>query len=771
MILTYNEWRPISVSYSHKAVMFRDPCRPYRKLNYRQSIMARMFRLANLSQQTGRVFSASVAAVLAGLCVLGSAAPALAGSASAWAANDHARVRLISAVDATGSAETLRLGVEFRLAPQWKIYWRAPGDAGYPPTIDWTGSVNLAQAELAWPVPRRYSIFGLNTYVYQDSVVLPLSVKPQQAGAPLALRAHVNYLLCDQICIPYEADLDFALPGGEAKPTELAADIDRFQAQVPRKVSGPGDASGIAVERAALTPQSATLPGPGADRGTLEVLARSATPFTAPDLLVEGPNQLSFGVPQVDLSDGGRLALLRVPVGVASKAAMPQDPTLTLTLFDGSRAIEQNVTAVTGVGSAAAQTATLLRILTLALLGGFILNIMPCVLPVLSIKLMSAVAQSGRSVRHVRASFLATAGGIVASILVLGGVVATFKVAGMAVGWGVQFQQPVFLAAMALVVTLFAANLWGLFSIGLPRAVGDAAGRTHDGQSLSGDFATGVFATLLATPCSAPFLGTAIGFALTRGAGEILAVFAALGIGLALPYLAVAAAPALARLLPRPGAWMIVLRTILGIVLASTAAWLIMVLSVQVGWAVASGIAAILVALVLVLAVSRYFAPMRGMRAATLATVLVLAGAALVLSRYAALAPRDEARSASTAWRPFDRVAIFNAVAEGKVVLVDVTADWCITCQANKALVLDRGAVRQRIESGEVLALRADWTRPDKAIAAYLASFGRYGIPFNAVYGPGAPAGVPLPELLRSEDVLAAMDRAAKPSPDPTAGH
>ncbi len=739
--------------------------------------MARMSRLANLSKQMATVFSVGVAAVLAVLCVF--ASPALAdsdsdsdsASASAWAANDHARVRLISAVDATGSAETLRLGVEFRLAPQWKIYWRAPGDAGYPPSIDWAGSANLAQAELAWPVPQRYSIFGLTTYVYQDTVVLPLTIQPRQPGAPLELRAHVNYLLCDRICIPYEADLHLDLPGGEAKPTELAHAIDRFQAQVPRKVSGPDGALGLTVERAVLTPQPSSRPTSGADRATLEVLARSATPFAKPDLLVEGPNQLTFGVPQVHLSDGGKLALLRVPVGVGSKAAMPQDPTLTLTLIDGARAIEQDVEAVTGAGSAVAKTATLLGMLALALLGGFILNFMPCVLPVLSIKLMSAVAQSGRGARQVRASFVATAAGIVASILALGGAVIALKAAGMAVGWGVQFQQPVFLAAMALVVTLFAANLWGLFTIGLPRAIGDAAGRGHAGKRLSGDFATGVFATLLATPCSAPFLGTAIGFALTRGAGEILAVFAALGSGLALPYLVVAAVPALARLLPRPGAWMIGLRTILGVVLAATAAWLISVLSVQVGWAVALGIAAILVALLLVLAVSRLTAPARGLRAATLATVLVLVGAALVLSRYAAIAPRGETQpTAGTAWRPFDRVQIFNAVAQGKVVLVDVTADWCITCQANKALVLDRGVLRKRIESGEVVALRADWTRPDAAIAGYLAGFGRYGIPFNAVYGPGAPAGIPLPELLRTEDVLAALDRAAKPPPGATAG-
>lgn len=686
-------------------------------------------------------------------------------SVSQWAANDHARLRLISAVSATGQGETLTAGLEFRMAPGWKIYWRSPGDAGFPPTIDWRDSSNLAGARLHWPVPQRYEIFGLTTYVYQDSVVLPLTVSLREAGAPLALRGQIAYLLCDRICIPYEAVVSLDLPAGQAEPSEFAPLIASYQARIPRRIQDVAGADGLTIERALLTRH-----GPGAVFGglsmtqgaTLEVLARSNVPFSQPDIIAEGPSPMGFGAPRVDLSEGGHLALLRMPVSLPGSASLLYaPPLLTLTLFDGARAVEQALTPQ-ATGSSAVADPTMFGILLLALLGGFILNFMPCVLPVLSLKLMNAVAQSGRGARQMRASFLATALGIVMSLAALGGIVIGLKSLGLAVGWGVQFQQPIFLIVMALVVTLFAANLWGLFVIPLPQAIGAAAGRAPI-QGLAGDFATGVLATFLATPCSAPFLGTAVGFALTHGVTEILAVFTALGLGLALPYLVVAAALGVARILPKPGGWMVGLRRVLGAVLAATAAWLITVLSVLTGWPTALAVAVALLAVLLGLWIHHRQARSSAARVAAASAVIAFAVAALALPFIPRAGPGPIAAS-DTVWQAFDRVQVFNAVAQGKVVLVDVTADWCITCQANKTLVLDRGKVRARIDSGEILTLRADWTRPNRAIADYLAGFGRYGIPFNAVYGPGAPSGIALPELLREEDVLAAFDKATKPA-------
>jgi suppressor for copper-sensitivity B len=374
----------------------------------------------------------------------------------------------------------------------------------------------------------------------------------------------------------------------------------------------------------------------------------------------------------------------------------------------------------------------------------------------------------------VRASFLASAAGIVASFLVLAGAAVALKALGLTVGWGIQFQQPLFLTAMAVVVSLFACNLFGFFEILLPRwaqglpglGQGPRGPATAGGAaepSLIGHFLTGAFATLLATPCSAPFLGTAVGFALSRGAAEITLIFAVLGLGLAAPYLAVAAFPALATRLPRPGPWMVILRRILGLALAATALWLLSVLATQVGLASALGVGGLLAALGAVLWLG-HARRMGRLPAPAVAAALALAAfvlpAVLPVPDANAVAQQGDAVAGDPAWAAMDLGLIPALVAEGKVVFVDVSADWCLTCQVNKKLVLDRGEVLARLGSGEVVAMRGDWTLPNEEISRYLEGFGRYGIPFNAVYGPGLPDGLALPEILTTGTVIEALDRA-----------
>ncbi|MDD9914499.1 MAG: thioredoxin family protein, partial [Rhodospirillaceae bacterium] len=389
-----------------------------------------------------------------------------------------------------------------------------------------------------------------------------------------------------------------------------------------------------------------------------------------------------------------------------------------------------------------------------ALLGGLLLNLMPCVLPVLSIKLLSVVSYGGREAASVRFGFLATAAGIVTSMLVIAAALLGVKAAGMSVGWGIQFQQPVFLAFMALIVALFAYNLFGLFEIHLPQRLSDMSLRASDQPSAAGHFMTGAFATLLATPCSAPFVGTAVGFALSRDTLEILSVFAALGVGLALPYLAVAAFPRLATALPRPGTWMVVLRQIMGVALAATAIWLLTVIAVQIGTEGALILTAMLVLMGGVLLIQRLPGSRLGRHAGK--AVFALSIAALALPVVHMPSGNAVAVAESGRWERFDQAEIARLVASGKTVFVDVTADWCITCQVNKKVVLDTQPVASWLDSQNVVAMRADWTRPNQDVANYLASFGRYGIPFNAVYGPDAPQGIALPELLTSDIVVQA---------------
>jgi suppressor for copper-sensitivity B len=670
-------------------------------------------------------------------------AEALARAASPWARTDQTAVRLVSATQGVGAAETLMLGLHFQLQPGWKIYWRSPGDAGFPPHPVWTGSENLGRAVLSWPAPERFSILGFETRGYKEEVVIPITVTPAQPGQPVKLRALVDYLTCDDICIPYKATLALDLPAGEAGPSAYFQLINRFAVTVP----GKDGSHGVKITSASVA---------GAGKTTvLRVAASTLTRFQDPDVFVEGAPTLGFAKPKMRLGDGGRTAILEIPVaGAKGPGGGLEGKPLTLTLVDGTRSGERALTVTWAAGQAAGET-SLAWFLVLALLGGLILNLMPCVLPVLSIKLLHVVGHGGADPREVRVGFVATAAGILFSFLVLAGALIALKAAGGTVGWGIQFQHPWFLISMIVVVTLFASNLWGFFEVRLPQRAGNLGNLSDRVGGLGGHFLTGAFATILATPCSAPFLGTAVSFALARGPAEILAVFAVLGIGLSLPYLLVAAVPTLATRLPRPGRWMVVLRRVLGFALAGTALWLLSVLSVQLGWG-GAGLVGLLMAVMvgLLFKGSRLLAG-AGARVGVLAVLAVLA--LLVPLGIGDVGKPD--KIGGGLWKPFDEAAIPGHIAQGHTVFVDVTADWCITCQVNKAIVIGDEAVRARLDGEGVFAMQADWTRPDPDIAGYLAKHGRYGIPFNAVFGPGAPEGIMLPELLTPRAVLDALSR------------
>ena len=679
-------------------------------------------------------------------------------AASPWTETDFTSLRLIAATNGTGGGETVSLGLHFKLRNGWKIYWRSAGDAGYPPSLDWKGSENLKQADMRWPLPHRFSILGLETLGYKDEVVYPITAWAETPGAPMQLRVKVDYLTCSDICVPYEAELTLDLPGGGAEPSPFAHLINRFAVQVP----GDGAAHGLTIEKAEALAQAKDT--------WLRITARATSPFTSPDVFIEGPDVLAFDRPMVRLSEGGRVAVLTSKVwgaeDLTTAGGLVGTP-ITLTLADGKRAAEKPMTVTAGVGAANTGNSSAYSfavILALAVLGGLILNLMPCVLPVLSIKLLGVVGHGGRDPRDVRLSFVASAAGIIFSFLVLAATLIGLKAAGLSIGWGIQFQQPWFLIAMTVVVTLFACNLWGLFEFRLPHWVSDVGDHAAHSHGLGGHFLTGAFATLLATPCSAPFLGTAVGFALARDPLDIVAVFAALGLGLALPYLLIAALPGLATRLPKPGRWMVVLRRILGFALAATAVWLISVLAAQTGTRAAWAVGALMIgAVAAVWLGARSTHPWRvgGLAVAVLAAIAFSVPSWLGIPADATLRAIDKDPRFAAILNPFDRDAIPGHVAAGHTVLVDVTADWCITCQINKTFVLASDEILTRLGADNIIVMQADWTLPDDAIADYLASFGRYGIPFNAVYGPALPNGLALPELLTKSTVLDSLDQAA----------
>jgi len=679
------------------------------------------------------------------LLVLPRQADALAGE---WQRDEAVDVRLISGVDAVGQDKTVPLGLEVRLGEGWHTYWRSPGAAGLPPQIDWKDSKseqgNLQDATLLYPAPHRYSAYGLDTVGYYDHVVFPIDAQVRRTDHALALTANLDLLVCSAICVPKTFPLELVIPAGVATQSAEAPLIKAFRDQLPGDVRQ----SGFLLKSVANT-------GDG-----LTIRFESANLLQDPDIFIEDDKNIGFTAPVTKVSAGGYAVSFTVkPADTLPEGVQLTGMKLTLTVVNGDHALEQIITVPPATEAAAMQTASSLPLsiaILFAILGGFILNMMPCVLPVLSLKILNLVGHGGAHASVVRRSFLMTAAGILFSFLVLAALTILLKEFGLTLGWGVQFQQPLFLVCLILLLTFFAANMWGLFEIRLPSWLADNLSKTTYHPKLAGDFAIGAFATLLATPCTAPFLGTAVGFALASGPRDILVIFVALGFGMILPYLTIAFFPRFATSLPKPGKWMATLRHVLGVALASTAFWLTWVLSAQITARFAALVGLFMTGILLLLCLRKANASLKLLRRGMIIFALAAFGATLGGS----ILPKPPAQT-DLLWTPFDERAIEADLQEGKTVFVDVTADWCLTCKANKKFVLSQGDIAQRLFHSDIITMQADWTNPDPAITAFLHKYGRYGIPFNVVFGPGAPQGMVLPELLTPASVTKALDQAS----------
>lgn len=655
--------------------------------------------------------------------------------------NPAITARLISVENAVPpNAITLSLGLDIQLAEGWKAYWRSPGEVGFPPQISWDGSSNVANVQILWPAPERFTAFGIENFGYHDRVVLPIQVTLETAGEPADIEAQVTLLTCSEICVPHDFTLSLALPVGVGIDLNAGDLITEFAAKVPLDPN----ASDIVIQTAVITEDA------------LYVTASSSNSFSTPDLFPEMGPSFTFGKPDIRTNSAGTEVWAKLPLFARDEIVPPVQVTIT----DGSRAVtatpEWSQTIPGPPFELAAMLPDLAQVLAIAafaFLGGLILNVMPCVLPVLSIKLTSVLNHGEKSAQDVRKGFLVSALGVLVFMWALAAAILLLQSVGVTVGWGLQFQSPVFLTIMFLVLIVFAANLFGIFEISLPSALQTRLASSSGREGYAGDFATGAFAAVLATPCSAPFLGTAIAFALTGRPLDVFVVFSALGLGLSLPYLIFAWKPGLVRMMPKPGKWMIAVKWFLGALLVGTALWLLWVLRGVAGLEVALIVLGLAVLFVCVATVRL---PGSYTRLATLTGIAVFS-----LAITSSFTPSVEAKSLDQNWVAFERSEIPRFVSQGKTVFIDVTADWCLTCKANKALVLDRAPVSIRFLDDDVVAMQADWTRSDPAISRYLESYDRFGIPFNIIYGPSAPQGIVLSEVLSTNAVMDALDAAA----------
>ncbi|CAI2418979.1 Thiol:disulfide interchange protein DsbD precursor [Serratia fonticola] len=667
---------------------------------------------------------------LALACLLVLWLPATQAADSGWLQspqNDHAQVRL-RADTSNGDETRVLLAVE--LEKGWKTYWRSPGEGGIAPAITWQG--NPPPATWFWPTPQRFDVAGISTQGYQQRVTLPIVFK---GAVPQQLEGRLTLSTCSNVCIltDYPFKLDLTTP---ADP-KFNHDFAQAMGQVPI-------ASGLVDSLRA-----------GYRNGELQISAERTAGWQQPELFFDTVAETDLGKPTVS-SDGESLQA-RVPVSDGWGDAAPdlRGKQVRLVISDGGIAQEATLTIGGPLALPSTVTFPLWQAVLMALAGGFILNLMPCVLPVLGMKLGSILQVEQRDRRSVRWQFLASSLGIVVSFMALALLMTLLRLSNHALGWGIQFQNPWFIGFMVLVTLLFSANLFGLFHLQLSSSLNTKLA-THNGRGLSGHFWQGAFATLLATPCSAPFLGTAVAFALAAPLPVLWGMFVALGIGMSLPWLLIAAWPALALRLPRPGRWMNGMRLALGLLMLVSSLWLLSLMTNHIGVKPTLIVGAILL-LGLLLAVWQRL----GARPAGIATasVLVVGGLALLVGSLTANQWRQPLHD-NIAWQPLSEQAIAQALADNKRVFVDVTADWCVTCKANKYNVLLRDEVQKALSAEDVVALRGDWSRPSESISTFLQQRGSVAVPFNQIYGPGSPDGEVLSPLLTREAVLQALSTA-----------
>lgn len=708
--------------------------------------------------------------------------------------------RLLADVDELRPGDTVRVGVLLEQQKDWHTYWKSPGDVGQPTEIAWKLPDGATVTPHEYPVPQRFELEGIVSYGYEDQVLLisQLTLPATLPPGEVTLGARVSWLVCEVNCIPGETDLALPLPvgpAGEAPPGRYAKLFDHYQAQWPTPLAA---VDGFSVETRAsvgeIVPDQpfsvlvTITPAPGRKLGPPP--AAGTWPTFVPLLL--GPNPMLMGS-RVAEADGRIVATLDL-MGYADDP-LPKQSTFGGLLqleVDGKRVATEVTASLPWAGAPAAATpapapdvavaaasaplpaaqpASLPMMLLAAFAGGLLLNVMPCVLPVLTLKLYGLVAHGHHGAAERRNAGLAYTAGILASFGVLAAVVLLLQATIGGVGWGFQFQYPGYVAVLATIVFAFGLSMFGVFEI--PAVGADTAANASEKGGLGGHFATGVFATLLGTPCSAPFLGPAVGFAFSQPAWVVVLFFAVIGLGLAAPFLLVAWVPALFRFMPQPGPWMETFKHLMGFTLMATTVWLVSVLTAQIGTDRAIGFLAFLVFVgVGCWVFGRWggVAESLGRQGAALLAggVVAAGGAWLFLDLEMAAAETcddgtvaaDLDFSEDVPWQPFSEQRV--AALAGKPVFIDFTAEWCLTCKANEKTILDTADVRDAMARNGVVPLKADWTRRDPVITAWLARYGRAGVPFYLVIpaDPGA-APIPLPEVISRDMVVQALDKAS----------
>ena len=688
------------------------------------------------------------------------------GLAQTYQGKQLVRAELLADTKALVHGKPFTVGLLLRMAPGWHTYWKFSGDAGLPTEMKWKLPPGWKIGEIQWPIPLKTIDPGdIETYGYQDEILLMQEITPplKLDVSSVQLAAEANWLVCEKICIPGSATLRLDLPVASSSEPANADVFARYRRLVPQNWPGPNVATAswsrvgselrlkISSEMLAKSPPLDFFPLPEQDTivGHPAVQSRNNNEIVFRIPLESAPKNLS--------SIAGLVVFAQQPNG-EHRAAWQ--------IARASAAVQTGSSALLSARPAAARG--IFTFLLFGFLGGMILNLMPCVLPVISLKIFGFIQQAGQSRQKIFRSGIAFTLGIFAWFIALAVLLIALKGAGRDVTWGgFQFTNPYFVLALSVIVLVFALNLFGVFEIWLPQSVTRSLLSTSERKDYLGSFLQGVFATVLATPCTAPFLGTALGFAFTQSAVIILAMFIAIAAGMSTPYLLLSVQPAWLRLVPRPGPWMIHVKQFMGFLLLATLLFLLYILGAQRGldgamWASCF----LLVVSIACWMKGAFVSPTATGTKRTIVRVLMLmlvlgSGVYLIGDKFqsAKIASADSRLPGN--WQAFTPERLQAELGQGHTVFVDFTAAWCLTCKFNEANVLEAQDVKDAFQRHGIVKLKADWTNGDPAITKLLRQFGRPGVPLYVLYPANNEEPIVFPELLTKSMLLDKLETVA----------
>jgi thiol:disulfide interchange protein/DsbC/DsbD-like thiol-disulfide interchange protein len=651
------------------------------------------------------------------------------------------KAELISDVSAIEPGQKFRLGVLYKIEPGWHIYWKYSGDSGIPTKVEWHLPPGFKTHDLQWPLPLRDKEPGdLEVFAYNSEILLFTTVEAPDTLPPgsVSIEAKTNWLVCQSLCVPGSAQLKLDLGSGSSSASNAVQLFDKYSAQVPKplakRIQAQFNRSGKNLEISVSgVPNGEALdfyPFPPSDTEVGHVSRNGSKLFLS---IESEPKPISQIAGVLVVGSGDKREGYEV-----SGAAVPSTT--------------RNLTASAGLGA-------LLQALGFALIGGLILNVMPCVLPVISLKIFGFVSEAGERPQKAFWLSMAFALGILVCFAVLAFVVVLVRATGAQVGWGFQFQDDRFVVVISCLVFAFALNLFGVYELSVSARATQGLAKLASGQGYGSAFFQGVFATILATPCTAPFLGTASAFAFAQPSWITFVVFMFVGLGMALPYLVLAIKPKWLRFLPRPGDWMVRFRQFMGFLLIGTLLWLVWILGQMKGAdAIVKLGAALLLISILAWIKGSFWAPLSSARSRILAAAAMCIAVLIAAGVYSFVTQPSQ-----LVWQRFTKDSLEKALASGRPVFVDFTADWCLTCKTNERFAIDTPQVRKAFSKQNAILLRADWTKGDPEITEILKNHGRAGVPMYLVYPRGGKEDQPtlLPELITSQTVLDALNKSS----------